>query len=110
MKFIILFEDALDADPGIRKQHMREHLDFLEANSDAIEAAGPLSDGSGKGRDGLWIVDTQTAGQAEALVYEDPFWPTGLRKSFSVIEWTQVYVNGQRRIDPGGGNPPPMQN
>ena len=98
MKYIILFEDAPDADPDIRKTHMARHLDFLEANSDRIEAAGPLSDPSGSGRDGLWIAEAETEEDVDRLVHEDPFWPTGLRKSYAIIKWTQVYAAGARLI------------
>ena len=98
MKFIILFEDAPEADPNIRRTHMAKHLDFLEQNADKIEAAGPLSDTEDQGRDGLWIVEADAKSDVEKLVYEDPFWPTGLRKSFSVISWKQVYADGARLI------------
>jgi len=98
MKYIILFEDAQEADPNIRKTHMPQHLTFLEANSDKISAAGPLSDTEGKGRDGLWIIDADSLEDAEHLVHEDPFWPTGLRKSYSIIGWKQVYLDGKRQI------------
>lgn len=100
MKFIILFEDALDADPDIRKTHMAKHLDFLEGNADKIEAAGPLSDPAKTGRDGLWIVEAASEQEVQQLVHEDPFWPTGLRKSYSIIKWTQVFANGSRLIHP----------
>ena len=100
MKFIILFEDAPDADPDIRKTHMMKHLKFLEENSDKIEAAGPLSDAAGHGRDGLWIIEAGSEDEAEKLVHEDPFWPTGLRKSYSIIKWKQVYLDGARLIHP----------
>lgn len=98
MKFIILFEDAPDADPAIRKTHMTKHLEFLEQNSDKIEAAGPLSDAAGQGRDGLWIVEAGSEDEVNQLVHKDPFWPTGLRKSYSVIKWKQVYSDGSRLI------------
>jgi len=101
MKFIILFEDAPDSDPDIRKTHMRQHLDFLELNSDKVEAAGPLADTDGQGRDGLWIVEAASADEADQLVHEDPFWPSGLRKSYSIIKWKQVYAGGTRLIHPG---------
>lgn len=103
MKFIILFEDAPDANPDIRKTHMVKHLDFLERNADKIEAAGPLSDTYGQGRDGLWIVEAGTEDEVDRLVHQDPFWPTGLRKSYSIIKWTQVYVDGERLIHPDLG-------
>lgn len=98
MKFIILFEDARDADPDIRKIHMAKHLEFLEKNAGRIEAAGPLSDPVGLGRDGLWIVDADTAEEVDQLVHQDPFWPTGLRKSYAIIKWTQVFAGGSRLI------------
>ena len=100
MKFIILFEDAPDADPDIRKSHMKRHLEFLERNADRIEAAGPLSDPANQGRDGLWIVEADSAEDVDRLVHEDPFWPTGLRKSYAIIKWTQVYAAGTRLIHP----------
>ena len=100
MKFVILYEDAPDADPDIRKTHMSRHLTFLERHSDVIEAAGPLTDSDQKGRDGLWIVEADTEADVELLIHKDPFWPTGLRKSYTILRWTQVYAAGSRLIHP----------
>lgn len=99
MKYIILFEDSKNADPEIRKNHMKDHLAFLHENSGVIEAAGPLLDQEGKGRDGLWIVDADNEMQAERLVKQDPFWPTGLRQNFAIIPWRQVFCGGESLID-----------
>ena len=96
MKFIVIFEDASDADPGIRKSHMAEHLSFLEANQ--VEAAGPLQDNENRGRDGLWILDAPDRATVERLIRDDPFWPTGLRASYAILEWTQVFSHGKRLI------------
>ena len=96
MKFIILFEDSPAADPDVRQRHVPAHLAFLEAHCEAIEAAGPLSKPSGENAGGVWIVNAANEGEAEQLVREDPFWPTGLRKSFSILRWSQVYANGTR--------------
>lgn len=100
MKVIILFEDAKDADPDTRKRHMGAHLAFLERHRDAIEAAGPLSDPDGAGRDGAWIVEAEDEAAIEALIREDPFWPTGLRAGYTIIPWRQVFAGGVRLIDP----------
>jgi uncharacterized protein YciI len=100
MKYIVLFEDAADADPDIRKTHMRAHLEFLERHAGAINAAGPLRDHAGQGRDGLWIVEAPDTDQVERLIREDPFWPTGLRASYAILQWIQVYCDGKRLIDP----------
>lgn len=96
MTYIVLFEDAKDADPDTRQRHMQEHLTFLENHVDTIHAAGPLSDPSGQGRDGLWIVNAVDETQVLRLVHEDPFWPTGLRASFSILKWRKVYASGRR--------------
>ena len=98
MLFILLFTDAADADPDIRKTYMHAHLAFLEAHTDQIEAAGPLSDPEGKGRDGLWIVRADSPEEAERLVHEDPFWPTGLCADVAIIPWRQVFAKGARLI------------
>lgn len=98
MKYVILFEDAKTADPDIRKTHMEAHLQFLQAHSDQIEAAGPLSDHAGQGRDGMWIVQAENVADVERLIKADPFWPTGLRASYAILPWTQVYADGQRQI------------
>ena len=98
MKFIILFEDNPDADPNIRKTYMAAHLSFLEARADEISAAGPLSKPTGEAAGGLWLVDAESEGDVERLIHDDPFWPTGLRKSFEILEWKQVYADGARLI------------
>jgi len=98
MKFIILFEDNPDADPDIRKTHMPDHLAFLERNAGAVPAAGPLFDASGNGEGGLWVVDAESEADAERLVHEDPFWPTGLRRSYRILRWTRVFADGKRLI------------
>jgi len=100
MKFVVLFEDNPDADPGIRGKHMAAHLAFLEANASSISAAGPLSKPTGEAGGGLWLVEANDASQVDRLVHEDPFWPTGLRRSYTILKWTQVYADGSRLIQP----------
>ena len=98
MKFVILFEDAPDADPNIRRDHMASHLAFLESHAGTVEAAGPLTDAAGGGRDGLWIVEAESEEAVERLVRADPFWPTGLRQSYAILPWRQVFAAGQRLV------------
>jgi hypothetical protein len=31
-------------------------------------------------------------------VKEDPFWPTGLRRSVRILSWSQVFAEGKRLI------------
>lgn len=105
MTFIILFEDNPAADPDIRKTHMAAHLAFLDTHAASILAAGPLFSPGGAGpggaaAGGLWLVEAESAGAAAGLVHEDPFWPTGLRQGFTVLEWKRVFLDGRRLIDP----------
>jgi uncharacterized protein YciI len=98
MKYVVLFEDNKAADPDIRKTHMAAHLDFLERHASQIDAAGPLTDPVRLGRDGLWIVEAEKPEEIDTLVLADPFWPTGLRASYAIIPWRQVFENGKKLI------------
>ena len=98
MAHAILFEDD-DAKADMRARHMADHLAFLQAHGDVIKAAGPLVDAldlDGSGAGGLWLVEGEKAGDAEALYRADPFWPTGLRKSVRILEWREVFADRQR--------------
>ena len=98
MKYAVLFEDN-DEFAHMRPKFMAAHLQFLGDNSDRIETAGPMKDtASGEPAGGLWIVEAEDAQQVRALVESDPFWPTGLRKSIQILEWTQVYAGGKKLI------------
>lgn len=97
--FIVLFEDAADAAPDIRRTHMPAHLAFLEAHAEKIGAAGPLTTSAGDAAGGLWLVTADNVEEVERLVRDDPFWPTGLRKSYTILKWTRVFADGTRLID-----------
>jgi uncharacterized protein len=71
------------------------HLDFLENNASMIKAAGPLLHNEAPAG-GLWLVNADTRGAVDELVRNDPFWPTGLRRSVRVLIWKQVYADGAR--------------
>ncbi len=95
MIFIVLFEDA-DGKEHLRQAHMADHLAFLAANADKITAAGPLFAPNGNGHGGMWSVEAEDAEAVEELVRTDPFYPTGLRKTCTVLEWCQVFRDGAR--------------
>lgn len=96
--YAVLFEDRSDADPNIRQTHMADHLAFLESNAASIQAAGPLRDAEGVGAGGMWLVEAADRDSIDRLVKADPFWPTGLRESYRILEWTRVFADGRRRI------------
>lgn len=96
MKFVVLFEDNPEAGADVRTKHMPDHLAFLERNAARIEAAGPLRTQDGDAAGGLWIAEAADETEIRKLIEEDPFWPTGLRKSVTILSWTQVFADGER--------------
>lgn len=98
MLYAVLFEDNALLGEDVRRQHMPAHLAFLEDNADEISAAGPLISSGGQAGGGLWLVEASDQDAVEALVKEDPFWPTGLRHSFRILAWRQVFAQGRRLI------------
>ena len=98
MKYAVFFQDN-ESHADKRNEFMDDHLRFLEANSDKIGAAGPLKDSeTDSPSGGLWLVEADSSAAVKKLIEADPFWPTGLRKSVRVLEWNQVYRDGQRLI------------
>jgi uncharacterized protein YciI len=89
--YAVMFEDNEDK-ASKRAEFMKEHLAFLRAKAAQVLAAGPLKNaGTGSAAGGLWLVRAQSAGEVEALIKADPFWPTGLRKSYKILEWMKVH-------------------
>lgn len=98
MIYAVLFEDNEDhADK--RAEHMQAHLSFLERNAKTVKSAGPLTDTADqRSAGGLWLVEAVSSDKVRELVEEDPFWPTGLRKSMRILSWNQVFSEGVRQI------------
>jgi uncharacterized protein len=96
--FAIIFEDD-PAHSDKRQQHMGDHLAFLKRNAGRISAAGPLRDGAdGTAAGGLWVVQANNYQDAKALSEDDPLFATGLRHKIAILEWKQVFANGQSLI------------
>lgn len=96
MLFAVLFEDERALGERLRREHMPAHLAFLERNAAQIRAAGPLLGADGQPEGGLWLVEGAAPESVAALVRDDPFWPTGLRKSHRILAWRQVFAEGRR--------------
>lgn len=97
MIYAVMFEDDTSR-ADMRPKLMPDHLAFLERHAASIQAAGPLKDtASDLAAGGLWIVTADSPQAVRSLIEADPFWPTGLRKSVRVLEWTQVFLDGSRR-------------
>ena len=98
MLYVALFEDNPNLAADVRREHMPAHLSFLEKNAARIKAAGPLRGHSGEPAGGLWVIEADSPNAVDALVKEDPFWPTGLRRSVRILVWSQVFAEGKRLI------------
>ena len=98
MIYVVFLEDDTGR-ADMRAKHMPDHLSFLERNASSILAAGPLKDtASDAPAGGLWIVQADSLESVQSLIEADPFWPTGLRKSVRILEWTRVFSDGKRQI------------
>lgn len=98
MIYAVLFEDDAER-ADMRAKLMPDHLAFLERHAAGVQAAGPLKDtASDAAAGGLWIVTADSPRAVRSLIEADPLWPTGLRKSVRILEWTQVFLDGSRRI------------
>ncbi|MGI4941120.1 MAG: YciI family protein [Janthinobacterium lividum] len=95
MLFIVQFEDIYAQQPERlpeRAQHMPAHLAFLARHEKQVIAAGalrPAEDAAPVG--GIWIVNTPSKEDAEALLQQDPFWIAGLRRSVLVSHWARAF-------------------
>jgi uncharacterized protein YciI len=99
MLYAVLFTDNANH-AAARQRLMPAHLDFLERHRSSIRAAGPLREADGSGAGGLWLVMADSDDDVMALVRSDPFWPTGLRETVRVLQWTQVFAEGRRATQP----------
>jgi uncharacterized protein YciI len=98
MLYAVFFTD--NAEHADARQRLKPaHLDILEQHRTRIRAAGPLRDvADGAAAGGLWVVDAESLGAVTELIRCDPFWPTGLRQSIRVLQWSQVFADGRRMI------------
>jgi hypothetical protein len=51
-----------------------------------MQAAGPLTTLDGQGAGDLWIVNANDPSEVDALVKEDPFWPTGFLPTLASLQ------------------------
>ena len=94
--FVVLFEENSAADPSIRDRVFPEHISYLAKNFSSVTAAGTVFYETGKRFGGMWIVQAAERREVDTLVTEDPFWPTGLRKRYEILEWRIVFNNGEK--------------
>jgi uncharacterized protein len=90
LDYAVMFEDN-EEKASKRGEFMKEHLAFLRSKAQ-ISSAGPMKNAeTGLPAGGMWLVRAGSREEVVDLVMADPFWPTGLRKSFKILEWSRVH-------------------
>jgi uncharacterized protein YciI len=96
MLYVIRFHDRADS-LEIREKHMQAHLDWLDANRDAVLIGGSLREAPGaRPEGGMWLVEADSREAVEALMRTDPFWLYGLRERYEIHFWSKAFP--QRKI------------
>ena len=95
MPYIIETWDKPDHQ-SVRQAARVEHLQFLELHAGKLLACGAKLHDDGRDRGGgLYIVDTESRAEAEALIAADPFSKVDLFERVLVTRWRKAYVAGQ---------------
>ncbi len=94
MPFLIETFDKPDH-AHVRARERDMHLDFLAQHKALLLACGAkLNDDGSSAGGGIYIVDVETRGQAEAFIAQDPFSHAGLFERVSIVRWRKAYVDG----------------
>lgn len=87
MRYIAIFTDIADGS-AIRAEWTEAHQAFLRAHKGALRLAGAVRPEHGEApRGGVWVFDTETRAEADAIVRQDPFFVAGLRASYDLFAW-----------------------
>jgi uncharacterized protein YciI len=87
MRYIAIFTDIADG-ASIRAELTAAHQQFLRDNKGKLRLAGAVRDEhDGKPSGGVWVFDTETKAEADAIVRQDPFFAAGLRASYQLFAW-----------------------
>jgi uncharacterized protein YciI len=87
MRYIAIFTD-IDDGAAIRGELTAAHQKFLRDNKGRLRLAGAVRDEhGGTPAGGVWVFDTETKAEADAIVRADPFFSAGLRSSYQLFAW-----------------------
>lgn len=91
------FDKAGGAD--LRLQLRPAHLAYLEANRARLLACGAkLSDDGLAASGGLYLLDVDSRGEAEAFIARDPFHSGGLFERVFITRWRKAFFDGQNTL------------
>jgi uncharacterized protein YciI len=87
MRYLAIFTDIPDG-AAIRAEWTTAHQAFLREHRGKLRLAGAVRDEhGGTPRGGVWVFDTASKDEADAIVRADPFFANGLRASYKLLAW-----------------------
>jgi len=92
MRFIALFFDNLTPSE-VAPELTKAHFDYLAMHAHLITQAGGLRPPEGGAFCGsLWVIEAESAEEAEALVENDPYCLAGLRPDRRIYFWNSAPI------------------
>ncbi len=93
MLFVVNFKDNADQ-YGTRKKYLESHIQWLKNHEDTVLVGGSLREEPDQNPiGGLWIVESNSKREVEALIETDPFWVHKLRSSYQILHWSKAFPN-----------------
>ena len=86
MPYMVLCEDSASGET-LRKQHLREHLDYIEGVIGKICVAGPTIEQGNQHNGSCFVYNTDELVCARKLLENDPYHMYGVYKSCSFLKF-----------------------
>jgi len=86
---------------SVRQANRQVHIDYLRQHAHTLLACGAKlnDDGSDRGG-GLYIIDTDSRGEAESFIAQDPFSKADLFERVHITRWRKAFVDGKCFLPP----------
>jgi uncharacterized protein YciI len=86
---------------SLRQRVRPAHLQYLEMNKNKLLASGAkLDDAGANASGGIYILDTDSRGDAEAFIAADPFTKAELFKRIEIARWRKAYFDFKCYLSP----------
>jgi uncharacterized protein YciI len=96
-RWVAIFEDHPEEQAGwVRRDHARDHLNYLDRHRDRILIGGGLREEPGAWFcGGLWVLEVASRAEAVALCEADPYFTLGLPRSYQLFVWGKAPICAQ---------------
>ena len=89
MIFAVRMYDSPDA-PTLRKQHLAEHLAYVETILPQILVAGALTGQGDSPAGSLGVMNMPDQAALEAVMQADPYWQNGVWERYEILPFNPV--------------------